>query len=141
MSKKFFSQIKSYWLIFFLFLNFSFLKSVLAAEPDESILGQLKSVSGKAGYGEEVVDENVLATKIGNIISIFLGFLGIIFFLFILYGGWIWMKAKGNEEQVTRAKDIITNSVIGILIILGAYILTRFIVSSLSGAGKIYPGA
>ena len=52
-----------------------------------------------------------LAEQIGRIIRIFLTFLGIIFLGFMIYGGYIWMLARGNEQEITRAKDIIKNAI------------------------------
>ncbi|PIR56886.1 MAG: hypothetical protein COU72_03860, partial [Parcubacteria group bacterium CG10_big_fil_rev_8_21_14_0_10_41_35] len=40
---------------------------------------------------------------IALIINIFLGFLGIIAVLLILYAGYMWMTAAGNEDQVAKA--------------------------------------
>jgi len=37
------------------------------------------------------------------------------------------MTAQGNEQQVTKAKDLITNSIIGLIIVLAAYAITAFI--------------
>ncbi|MEA2064862.1 MAG: hypothetical protein U9O66_01015 [Patescibacteria group bacterium] len=64
---------------------------------------------------------------IGQIIGIILSFLGIIFFVLVIYGGFLWMTAAGSEEQVGKAKKIITYAAIGIIIILSAYVITNFI--------------
>lgn len=121
-------------ILMFLFLSFLGFSFSSHAQLDQKIQERLKNVATGdkgAGFKDVAADENVIAAKIGKIVSAFLGFLGIIFFLLILYGGWIWMKAKGNEEEVTRAKNLITQATIGLLIVLGAYAITRFIVSSI----------
>jgi hypothetical protein len=95
----------------------------------------LDSLAGGAGYNTAgAQSETALAETIGSIIAKFLEIIGIVFLIYMIYGGWIWMKAKGNEEQVTRARNILTNSIIGIVIIMGAYALTFFIMKSLGAA-------
>ena len=70
----------------------------------------------------------------GNIINIFLGFLGIIAVILILYGGFLWMTSKGNAEQVQEAKQLIISAIIGLVIILSSYAIASFVISSLGEA-------
>ncbi len=71
---------------------------------------------------------------IANIINIFLGFLGIIAVILILYGGFLWMTSKGNAEQVQEAKQLIISAIIGLVIILSSYAIASFVISSLGEA-------
>jgi hypothetical protein len=64
---------------------------------------------------------------IGWIVSIVLGLLGVFFLGLMLYGGYIWMIARGNEAEVTKAKAIIKNAIFGLIIILAAYAITAFV--------------
>lgn len=72
-----------------------------------------------------------LKPLIGNIIQILLGFLGILAVILILYAGFLWMTAGGDSSKVDKAKQYIINATIGIVIILGAYILTSFIIDTI----------
>ncbi|MBI4812330.1 hypothetical protein HY798_02705 [Candidatus Falkowbacteria bacterium] len=45
----------------------------------------------------------------------------------MIYGGYTWMTASGNEQQVEKAKGIIKNAVIGLIVVLAAYVVTAFI--------------
>lgn len=72
-----------------------------------------------------------LRETIAGIVNIGLGFLGILAVLLILYGGYIWMTSQGNSEKVQRAKMIIISAIIGLVIILTAYAVSRFILTSL----------
>lgn len=121
-----------YKVIGLFFLIFYCVNKVLA--EDESILGQLKKTSGKAGYGQDEINQNEIATRIGRGLSVFLGFLGVIFIVLIIYGGWIWMTARGNEEKIKKARELITEAIIGVVVIMAAYALTRFIVGRFGGA-------
>lgn len=64
---------------------------------------------------------------IGLFLNGFFSLLGIIFIGLILYSGFVWMTAKGNDAKVTKAKDNLTDSIIGLIIIIGAYALTSFV--------------
>ena len=79
----------------------------------------LKDVQELSGYAE--ADEYTVSTIAGTIVASALSFLGIIFIVFMIYGGYLWMSDQGNEEQVEKAKKIIRNSVIGLIIIVSAY--------------------
>ena len=82
------------------------------------------------------------ANSPGYIAAIFikalLSFLGVIFIILIIYSGIIWMTSSGNEEQITKAKKIITGAIIGFVICLGAYTITVFVTNQifLSGIGS-----
>jgi uncharacterized membrane protein len=68
----------------------------------------------------------------GILINAFLSVLGVVFLILALYGGFIWMKAKGNEKEVERAKDVLTNAIIGIIIVFVAYAISRFLIGVLT---------
>lgn len=60
-----------------------------------------------------------------GVINMMLGLLGLIFIILLIYAGFIYMTAQGDEKKVTKAKDTIKNSVIGVIIILFAYIISN----------------
>ncbi len=64
-----------------------------------------------------------------NIINWALGLLGLIGVGLVLYGGWIWMTSAGNEERVRRAKRIILNAAIGLVIILLSWAIVNFVLN------------
>ncbi|MDP3899982.1 MAG: hypothetical protein Q8Q23_02775 [bacterium] len=74
-----------------------------------------------------------LQVIIANIVNAFLGILGVIFIILTIYAGYLWMTAGGNEEQVTRAKKYIANSIIGVIIIIAAYAITYFVINAITG--------
>lgn len=71
---------------------------------------------------------------IGNIIKAVLSILGVLILIFILYGGYLWLASGGNEQMVKKAKDILTNAAIGLIIVLAAYAITTFVVRGITGA-------
>ncbi len=60
-----------------------------------------------------------------------LGILGILTTIIMMYAGFKWMTAGGNEDDVATAKKMITAAVIGLVIIMSAYAITTFVISSL----------
>jgi len=66
-----------------------------------------------------------------SIIQVILGFLAILVVILILYGGFVWLTAGGNEDKVATAKKIITSGVVGLVIILAAWGIARFVVSTI----------
>lgn len=80
---------------------------------------------------------------ISTVIQVFLSLLGIIFVILLVYGGYLWMNARGNEEQVKKAKDTIRMAIIGLVIVTSAYAITYFVFNALpdggGGSGDVTP--
>ena len=79
-------------------------------------------------------DGDQLPEIVGNLIKIFLSILGVLFVVLMVYAGYLWMNARGNEQQVEKAKNILTQAVIGLIVVLGAYSITFFVVNGLMKA-------
>jgi len=77
-----------------------------------------------------------LQATAGSIINVALGILGVIVVVLILAGGFLWMTAAGSEEKISKAKGLIFGGVIGLAIILSAYAIAQFVISSLVTATK-----
>ena len=92
------------------------------SDPDNLGLGY----GTYTGLGTKDVREGVM-----TIVNVLLGFLGIIAILIILYGGFLWMTAAGNEEKVDQAKKIITAGIIGLIIIFVSFAIATFVIESL----------
>ena len=68
---------------------------------------------------------------VSDIINVTLSLLGIVAVVIILWGGFRWMTAGGNEESVSEARKIIFSGIIGLAIILSAYAVARFVLEQL----------
>ncbi len=86
---------------------------------NSSITNRLEKTGEFAGFSQ--ADETSLARTIGGIVNVVLSFLGIVFVILVILGGYQWMTAGGNEEQVSKAKDRIKNAVIGLIVVTSAY--------------------
>lgn len=69
---------------------------------------------------------------VGRVINFFLSFLGVVALVLIIYGGFLWMTARGDTEQVKKARDLLVQAVIGLIIILSAYALANFVISNIA---------
>lgn len=120
-----------FFLIFFIFTLFIVAKNVFA-DGGESTLAGLKTAA-ETGYDVSGIDDDEsgivtnIPKAIGKIVGIFLQFVGTIFFLLMIYGGFTWMLARGNEQSVQKAKDIIEASIVGMVIVFAAYAFVAFI--------------
>src|SRR3989344_4596850 len=101
------------------------LEKILAQLPPDV----LEQVQGQGGAGNTAFggDAQSLEIFIAKVVQGLLSLLGVIFFVLVLYGGVKWMKAKGDEKEVTAAKEIITNATIGLALVLAAYAISIFV--------------
>jgi len=81
--------------------------------------------------GDTYYGQTFLSTQVGKIIGVVLSLVGVLFLILMLYAGIMWMVSRGNEQEVTKAKDLLTNAIIGIIIVFAAYALTAFIGTAL----------
>lgn len=89
---------------------------------------------GKAAYGEEVAQQQEIQGPLiiaGKVINIALGTVGTIVVILFIYSGFLWMTAAGNEEKITKAKRILSNAIIGIVIVIMAYAISYFVINQL----------
>ncbi|MBI5022710.1 MAG: hypothetical protein HZC05_00895 [Candidatus Magasanikbacteria bacterium] len=83
----------------------------------------LDDTAGKAG----IPKTGSIQGKIGTIVGAALSFIGIFFLALMLYAGFLWMNARGKQEQADKAQDIIIDAVIGLAITGAAYIITTYV--------------
>ena len=88
-----------------------------------------ETVASAAGLGTQSV-----LTTIGTIISVILGFIGVVFLILLIYSGWVWMTAGGEEERIKKAKRTLINATIGIIITFSAYAIASFVLNAIGDA-------
>jgi hypothetical protein len=81
---------------------------------------------------ETVAGKQTVPEVIGQVVSIGLSLIGVVFFVLVLFSGFRWMTAMGNSEHVEKAKDTLITAAIGLLIVLAAYALTSLLFSRLA---------
>jgi hypothetical protein len=73
---------------------------------------------------------------IKTIIQVFLSLLSMIFIILILYAGFNWMTAGGEEKKVEDAKATIQRAIIGLVIVIAAFAITYFVFNALPFGGS-----
>lgn len=102
------------------------------AAPRSSLQSGLESAAPEELKAGELRLEKI----IGNVISGVMTIVGALLFVYLLYGGFMYMTAGGDEKKVASAVSVIKNAVIGIVIIALSYAIATFIISQLGEATK-----
>jgi hypothetical protein len=122
--------------VFLVFLGLPLLASAQGVVPNAQTVFA-GSPFGTASLGEIII----------NMIRVFFALLGFIALFLLLYGGFVWMTSQGEPDKVNRAKQIIYNAIIGLIIIFSAFAIATFVLNILrgvtgggGGAGTSIPG-
>ncbi|KKT54573.1 MAG: hypothetical protein UW45_C0013G0021 [Parcubacteria group bacterium GW2011_GWC2_44_22] len=107
----------------------------LVCELDDNNVGQCVRDIGaeqatELGLGSTTED---IRDQIRRIINIALGFLGVIGVIIVIYGGFLWMSAMGDDEKVEKGKKTIIAGAIGLVIIGIAWTIVSYIISVSQG--------
>ena len=95
-------------------------------------LQRLKDFGDRSGFNTgQTNPEKAFTDLIAIIISALLSVLGLVFLILIIYSGFTWMTAGGDENKVTKAKETLKNAIIGLVLTAGSYAIWGFIVEPL----------
>lgn len=102
-----------------IFVCILFLPLISFAQLNQHQIGYIP----RFGLGGDASIEEIF----GNIIQLFLGFLGFVALVLIIVAGFKWMTSGGNPEKITAAKKMLVAAIIGLVIILASYVITVFL--------------
>ncbi len=123
---------------FFVLLSFFAVMNVKNANAAGNIWDKMtinfRKTEGIAGYSGIGSPTNSIEEIVSNIIKIMLSFVGGIFLILVVLGGYGWMMSGGNEEKLKASQKRLLNGIFGMLIILTAYIITDFVVKFIIAA-------
>lgn len=105
-------------------INLAVWPQLILAQEDQvdPALNRLTNVTQPTGlYTSTPTPPNVIIMR-G--IQFALGFVGLIFFLQIFFSGFQWMTSAANPDKIKKAKQRLINAVIGLIIVLAAYLIT-----------------
>src|SRR3989338_6780359 len=119
--------LKQALLVFTLMVGAITVLSVLPVAGAGGILGpgDNPEVIGGGTGGETSLRGLVL-----TIVNYFLGFLGLLAIIMIIYGGVTYVTSAGNDEAVGKAKKIIMYALIGIIVILLSFVVVRAVLGA-----------
>ncbi len=83
--------------------------------------------------GDATNNEGDLKAIVKTILNFFLGFLGFVATIMVMYGGLLYVTGGNNDESIAKAKKIIMYAVVGILIILVSFALINTILGAATG--------
>lgn len=110
--------------------------TLLACLVPAVVLSQgLKEAGGKLGAmsGQGVALSGNFGGVTGTVVAMALSLVGTIFFVLMIYGGFVWIKSAGREDEITRAKKIVITAIVGLAVVLSSYAITNFVLNRLAG--------
>lgn len=75
----------------------------------------------------ECRDVGIFVSLLINITRYLFGFIGSVALAYFIYGGFTLILSQGNDEKVTKGKDIMVAAIVGLIVAFGAYILVQFL--------------
>lgn len=120
-----------------LFLGIFALATVSHAQT--SILGNFVHGGGTQfiqytnGFGvNDYSDITQPGVIIQRVVAIIFSFLGIIAVVMMIYAGFLWLTAGGEEEKAKQGRTLLFQAFIGLIIILAAYSVAYFVLRQLT---------
>lgn len=68
-----------------------------------------------------------LETLFGNTVQALTALVGVAVFIMFVVGGFSFMFAAGDQKKLEKARGTITNAIIGVVVIIAAYLILRTI--------------
>ena len=113
-------------IILICFFNIGALTAVAA---ESSFFKGLNTTAGENGAGYQSIPRGkaslFISKMLGSGIAPF--FAGVMGMLLLAYGGFIWMMSRGREQEIERAKTIVTNTLIAMFVIFLAWAIVKLI--------------
>lgn len=88
-------------------------------------LSQLAALLDSGKVGVQIISEDALLTNILNLTYFIAGFIAVIV---IIIAGIMYTSSGGDSGRVAIAKNALTYSLVGLIIIVTAFVLTNFVI-------------
>jgi hypothetical protein len=99
-------------------------KNPLTFEPQVGIPGVYEKGTT---YTLTKNDTSYIAEMIKGFYNYGIGIAGLLATIMLMAGGLIWLTSAGSSEKITQAKNLMSGSVIGLVILFGSWMLLRTI--------------
>ncbi len=134
MKNKIVKIILASFLLVFSFASLPVSAQLFTPDGQRDVVEGMEDAGNRAEYNTVGGPDNFLISEVVTIVTrAVLGLLGIVFLIMIILGGFNWMTAAGNDDKVTKAKATLFRGVIGLFIVISAYVITAFVFRALSG--------
>lgn len=104
----------------FVFLIFS--NIVLAAKNISNAPEILKNVVSRSGVPQQTIPKAA-----GSIIKLTMTTVSLAFFILMVYAGFKWMLAQGDEEKIKKARGTLVMATVGLVILVSSYAISTFL--------------
>jgi len=101
------------------------LPSLVYSQGFKSANKLFQDVGKKAGADTYSEVQDIVGIGLNAALSL----VGLIFLILMVYAGYLWMTARGEEEQIKKAQKIITSSIIGLVVVMSAWSITFFVLN------------
>lgn len=88
--------------------------------------------------GNSVLGLNAFLYLFAQIAQIILGVTGSLALLMFVIGGFMWLISTGNQKMVEMGRATLVNALIGLLVILGSWLLIDFIMTQFTTRGSAW---
>jgi len=135
-------NIKKINLVIILLFSFLAINFCSAAFIKDDVKSKINSQGIQAGAygGYETVGPEGILNLVQTGVNVFLSVIGVLLLVYMLYAGYNWLTARGEEEKVEKAKDTLKRAITGAIIIVAAYAISVFVMYRLQ-AGALKGGA
>lgn len=109
----------------------SLVKPVSAFTCPDKTVRQGESVSALSECNVEKTEgEKSLMSNVSMLINVFASVMGFLAVGMIIYGGFMLLTAQGDPAKIKRGKDVVTYSIIGVILVMLAYAIVNFVMNS-----------
>lgn len=119
-------RIRSLWLSVIVCAVLCVPAVVMAKKTISDAIPQLNKTVAPTG-----VEQKEIPVIVGDFIKTALGMVGLVFFALMVYAGFLWLTARGEEDQISKAKSVLKAAMIGLGLIVMAYAITNFVTTRL----------
>ncbi len=114
---------------------------ILSCEDDSGDITSFTEFEGSfeapsaEGYDDGLTKAKTAREYILNVTNFALSFLGLAAIAVIIYGGFLYVTAGGEDEQMNKGKKSVMYAIIGILVVLSSYAIVNTLISEAPGGG------
>lgn len=109
----------------------SFVKPVSAFTCPEKTIRENETVTALSECNVEKTEGNKsLMSNVAMLINVFASVMGFLAVGMIIYGGFMLLTAQGDPAKIKRGKDVVTYSIIGVILVMLAYAIVNFVMNS-----------
>lgn len=109
----------------------SLVKPVSAFTCPDKTIRENESVSAlsECNVGKTDGDKSLMS-NVSMLINVFASVMGFLAVGMIIYGGFMLLTAQGDPAKIKRGKDVVTYSIIGVILVMLAYAIVNFVMKS-----------